>query len=282
MDKKGRLVFRKMRKGLRIPQAQLAKEVGLYRSKITEWENGNIDLTPDEELRIGDAIDRVLAKRGLPGVVTPEQAREDSREGAVLARLRVQYGFTQAQLAQKTKTDQGSISAFEKGHLDLSPDKIAQLFQALDSLIEGRRTQREVLENYAERVPSKRHSKKPLEGATVVGPSQVRMGNLRDFGQPHSLSDLAAPQEVQRLKARLQTMQELISEQKELITCLKEFVALHEDESKEKDIRVATLEKKVADLRNLYEIETEVAVKGAQAEELRERLSAVPSVKEDK
>src|SRR5215470_581121 len=139
MNKKERLVFRKMRKGLRIPQAVLAKETGLYRTKFVAWENGDIDLTPEEESRIGDAIDAVLAKRGVPGMVTPEQAQEDSREGAVLARLRDQYGITQMELARAAKEDRSSISAFESGHINLDSNRVARLFQAIDSLAEKKR-----------------------------------------------------------------------------------------------------------------------------------------------
>jgi len=274
MTTKERLTFRAMRKRLQIPQVLIAKEVGVSRPKFTAWENGNGSLTPDEECRIGDAIDRVLAKRGLPGVVTPEQAREDLREGAVLARRRTQYGFTQVQLEGKTKIDQGAISAFEKGYADLAPAKVAQLFQALDSLIEERRTQREVLHNSVERAWRKRHSKK------LPAASQVLTGNLSSLRSAEAASQafqremrLKALQEAQRLST-----ERLIAGQQELIDLLQEFVKFQEKENAE---QVASLQKKVNELRNLYELETRISVDTVQAEELRERLSAVP-IKEGK
>jgi transcriptional regulator with XRE-family HTH domain len=136
MNKKERLVFRKIRKGAKISQAQLAKETGIAQSKLSGWESGQVDLTPDEEFSIGEALDAVIKKRGIPGVVTPEQATEDLRKGAVLARLRDQYAVTQMQLAKKSGITQSAISAFEKGYVDLSQEQVDTLFKAFNEVLE--------------------------------------------------------------------------------------------------------------------------------------------------
>jgi len=142
MQNKERKVFRRMRKGLRIPLAQLAKETGIYRTKLSAWEIGKTDLTPDERFKIGEAIDAVLMKRGIPGVVTPEQATEDLRKGTTLARLRDQYGVTQSSVAKMAKIPQSIISAFEQGHVELSPAQIETLFKALNEVLAERETVR--------------------------------------------------------------------------------------------------------------------------------------------
>ena len=140
MTKKERLIFRKRRKGLRISQAQLAQQASVSRTKVAKWENGTLNLTAEEEGRLKDVLSRVLIKRGTPEAVTPEQAQQDLRDGAILARLRAEHGITQAQLANKAKIDQGTISHFEKGDLELTPTRRGQLFQAIDAIVEERRT----------------------------------------------------------------------------------------------------------------------------------------------
>jgi transcriptional regulator with XRE-family HTH domain len=249
MQEKERKVIGQTCRSLGLTQQWMGKQIGVKRSKISRWLSGEGALTEDELFKLGQAITVVLGDRDRrPGFVDPATASADS--GKSVRYWRDKWGIGQAELGKRAGLSQGAVSGWEQGKLYLVPAQVKKLFQALDALIAERR---------------------------ACIPRGPLMGNLRDVGQVRSLSDLVAPQGAQRTEARIQTMEALISEQKELIACLKEFVALHEDASQQKDIRIAELEKKVADLRGLYELETEVAVKSAQAEELREKLSAIPA-----
>ncbi|PYV72714.1 MAG: hypothetical protein DMG96_25100 [Acidobacteria bacterium] len=172
MQKKERKVFRKMRQGLRISTARLARETGIYRTRLSEWENGRVDLTPEEELKIGDAMDAVLTKRGLPGVITPEEAANDARKGSVLARLRDQFRITQTALAEKAEMNQSKISSFEKGDVELSAAQEEKLFTAFNDLVAEQAAKMGKVTSLASLRPK---SEQKAHLLSVLGNSQLRL-----------------------------------------------------------------------------------------------------------
>jgi transcriptional regulator with XRE-family HTH domain len=139
MQDKERAVIAKMCRGLGLNQVWMGKQAGVHRTKISRWLSGQVELTEDELFKLGEAIDAALMKRGIPGVVTPEQATEDLRKGSVLRRWREEWGIGQAEAGKRAGLSQGAVSGFEQGKLDLDPARVEQLFKAVSSLIEERR-----------------------------------------------------------------------------------------------------------------------------------------------
>jgi transcriptional regulator with XRE-family HTH domain len=240
MESIDRRAIRAARQSLGWTQSKLASKAKIDRSKLSLFEIGQVRLSAEERSRVDDALN---------------DARVPRRFVQALQRTfrRQQAGMSQQELANRAQISRSKLSRWENGLLELTSEELSKVEEELGGASSPGR-------------------------ATVLGPSQVRMGNLRDLGQVRSLPDVAAPQEVQRLKALLQTMEKLISGQEQLIDLLQEFVKFQEKENAE---QVASLQKKVNELRNLYELETRISVDTVQAEELRERLSAVP-IKEGK
>ena len=60
MQGKDRDMFRKLRHCLGIRQVWLAKQTGIYRTKLSDFELGHLQLTADELQRVKDAVGSVV------------------------------------------------------------------------------------------------------------------------------------------------------------------------------------------------------------------------------
>ena len=142
MQDRDREILRKMRRSLGLRQAWLAKQTGIYRTKLSEWERGRVELTADELQRVGDAIGAIVGERANIGTLpSPEAAPSQSsvERGRTVADARRSWGITQAELARTAEMAEDVISLFENGYTELDPSELARVTKALTALINKKR-----------------------------------------------------------------------------------------------------------------------------------------------
>ena len=76
--------------------------------------------------------------------------------------------------------------------------------------------------------------------------------------------------QLKQLQEENRILQELVAAYKDVYSFCQELV----DETAAKDARLSELEKKIADLRELYDVGTQATIASARYEELREKLLA--------
>jgi transcriptional regulator with XRE-family HTH domain len=125
-----REIFRKMRRGLGLRQLEMSKATGIEQSRLSRWENGHIELSRAEILKIGDVIDVAIATRERgPSPAKPNWEADYRRRN----------GVTQHELAQKLGLDDNTISMFENGHINLDKETHGKLVKTLCELVNEKR-----------------------------------------------------------------------------------------------------------------------------------------------
>jgi transcriptional regulator with XRE-family HTH domain len=281
MNRKERQTFRRLRKTLRLSQAWIAKQAGISQSRVSGWEMGRVELTPDEEDRIGEAIEAVVIKRGIPGQVTPEQAAEDLRKGTILSRLREEYGVTQAELAEKAEINQSTVSGFERGNVDLSPTQVEQLFKAFNDLLAERAAKASTSTLASLRSP---RDPRAVERDKIRQDPAFQLEVAHEAGKELWNKNAELRKQLAYLQEKVRLFDELIASYKKRVSTDDELIAAYQEAlektGSEKDAQIAELEKKVEELRTLYEAGTEAALAHAKFEELRAKVS-VPDIEDN-
>ena len=162
---------------------------------------------------------------------------EDPEE---LKKVRKRLGVSQEKLGELSGVKPSWIAAVETKRLPLIGPKAHALWRALGDI------------DFERRADLDRRGLMPLSNLLGLEREPTRYGN---------------PDELKRME----TMERLIATQNSLIAVQNELLRTANEE---KDARIAALEQKVSDLRNLYEVETEAALAHDRAEELREKISA--------
>jgi predicted transcriptional regulator len=142
MQGKDRDMLRKMRRGLGIRQVWLAKQTGIYRTKLSEFESGHLELTADELQKVKDAVGRVVRERSEAGTLPPPhgQLSQDSlMQGKVVKQLRDRYGITQSELGRRCGLPKETISLFENSYVELDRSEQKRMGKALEEMISQKR-----------------------------------------------------------------------------------------------------------------------------------------------
>ena len=201
-------------------------------------------------------------------------------------------GWTQVTLAQKAKMDQSKISLYERGQIELTPEELARVEDAVSSAKIPRRFAHEFqrkfrrqqagmsqqeLANKAQISRSKLSRWESglleltavelarVEGALIGKPALV--GNLAYLRHAGPIVRPDPDLQVRNLEEQIRILKKLVDAQRELISLFPEVLG-------EKDAKIVELEKKIADLRELYDVGTQAVVATARYEELREKILA--------
>ena len=189
MQGKDRDMFRSMRHCLGIRQVWLAKQTGIYRTKLSDFELGHLELSADELQRVKDAVGGVVRERAEAGTLPPPHGRlsQDSlMQGKVVKQLRCWYGITQAELGRKCGLSHDSISLFENGYFELDRSERTRMDKALeDTLAEGAKLDTasngdpsaEIARRIA-KVRRNRSAKRPLSPRPAGAVLQAQMSSL--------------------------------------------------------------------------------------------------------
>jgi len=148
-----RQTFSKMRRTLGVRQAELSKATGIDQAKLSRWENGHIEITPEETGKIVKALDAALVERSEKGIPLSlgdlgylEPSTSSKNLGKSYAEWRRKNSVTQQEVVDYINTEiadgamsASSISAFENGYCDLDKDDWANLSHALIELVNKKR-----------------------------------------------------------------------------------------------------------------------------------------------
>jgi transcriptional regulator with XRE-family HTH domain len=157
-----------------------------------------------------------------------------------IRQMRRGLGFTQEHVAKLAGITQESLSGFERGKHDLSPQTYTRVERAIFAATRGQ-----------DRIPDPGALPGARLAALAMPPDEYEAWFAREWQNWKSIQ-------------RVQTMQHLIESQSELIDVYTALI--------EKDARIAELEKQVAELRSLYDAETEAALAYDKARELRAQV----------
>lgn len=226
MKYKGNEVLRKMRRGLGIRQVWLSKQTGIYRTKLSQWERGQIELTASELLKVGDAIGAVVKERSeagtlpRPKVALPQASIE---QGRAVAETRRSWGVTQSELARAIKKPADTISLFENGYIELDAEELEQLNKALTVLV---------------------NKKKAKAGLSKLQSSLVDR-EPESFGKVTSLASLKsfAPKRTEAEKEAAGLRDEYVKHLEKLNETLTKMISAYQEHEKEQDAEIANLNK---------------------------------------
>lgn len=124
----------KMRRQLRIPQAKLARQIGVSMSALSRWESGYLDLPREAVKGIADAIDQQMSALAERGKLETERPADAIARGKETARRRRLVGASQSALAQKIAISRSKLSLHESGYVDLTQAESVRLGEALEVL----------------------------------------------------------------------------------------------------------------------------------------------------
>jgi transcriptional regulator with XRE-family HTH domain len=242
----------------------LANMAGIRRARLSEWKNGKIKLTEPELRRVASAVDSRLLELAEAGKLAPlleggPAPQSILERGAALRRQRQQFGISQVSLAKKSGLAQFEISMIETGMSDrISAEDIARLEKALTALI--------------------------AEQAKQLSRGDSLLGLLR--GQDPSEEELmndSLYEGLRILEEGLTLMKCGDGElQQKQLWLTAELLKMRKSELSgyTAAAQIAHLKAKVNELRSYYIVETDAALKHAEAEELREKIS-IPDVESE-
>ena len=153
-----------------------------------------------------------------------------------LAKRRRAVGLSQAVLAKRSGHSRSLVRDVELGRIKLRADLAESLWKVIAEERLAQETRRQEMPLYWQ----------AIKGITPAGSS-------------------SSPWDMKQTQERISTLAQLVRNQDELIK-------LYQQLCEEKSAEVTALEKQVADLRSLYEAETEAALAHARAAELREKV----------
>jgi transcriptional regulator with XRE-family HTH domain len=197
--------------------------------------------------------------------LTPEQAEEIRRKadlisertgspphyGNTIRTVRKRLRISQTEFAKLAGLSQPMLSRYERGDRNLSPEMIESVKRGIN----------EALINW--RPPSERFHN--LEAIQQLGiklretPEEIEIKRVNDT--------------VSLLERQIQTLNEIVRNQDEMITLCRE-------RSGTSETQIADLEQRVQDLRSLYVAETDAALAHDKARELRAKVTAGKNVEE--
>jgi len=229
MKDRGNEVLRKMRRGLGIRQVWLSKQTGIYRTKLSQWERGQIELTAGELLKVGEAIGAVVKERSeagtlpRPKVALPQTSIE---QGKAVAETRRSWGVTQSELARAIKKPEDTISLFENGYIELDAEELDNLNNALSALVNKKRAKAGL--SKLERLQSSLVDKEPDSFGKVTS-----LASLKSF----------APKRTEAEKEAAGLRDEYVKHLKKLNETLTKMISAYQEHEKEQDAEIANLNK---------------------------------------
>jgi predicted transcriptional regulator len=182
---------------------------------------------------------------------------------AELAKWRREAGLSQSELARRSARSRSVVRDVEVGRIKLRGELARSLWIVITQEHLKRAERSQMLERAA-------ILRKFLDGQLREQSEQTwadAFSRLNALGQ--AIGVPVPPVQDHRseeTKARIETMERLIENQSKLIELYSSLTA-------EKDARILELEKQVADLRALYEAETEAALAYDKARELRAKVT---------
>lgn len=291
-----RQLIRESRIAAGLTQAQVAEKAAIPRSKLSLYESGFVDLTA-EELRSVEKILKDQLKQHYPGYLgypsspsrlsrmlhgksAPADAKEQEGEagagpkvsaiqqllqdGKLAAQWRKRAGISQYEASRKAKISRTKLSAWENGDIQLNKQEAARCCQL-----------------YAE-VEVKKSLRDPWYHLDMVTKEcdelKDRIANKDELiGILKKVTSLDE-ELIQALKSELPALSEEGVLQESRIKALIQQLATLRAENAILVASNAKLREDNANIRAYYEAGTEAAVKHAEAEELREKIS-IPDVK---
>jgi transcriptional regulator with XRE-family HTH domain len=239
--------MRSARQALGWTQSELAKKAKVDRSKLSLYESGQVDLTAEELDRVEDAVSHAR----IPRRFVQELQRRVRRQ---------QAGLSQQELANKAGISRPKLSRWESGQLELAPEELERVEQALSEAPKSSPLSALVDARYVK--PLSRVEGTLFDAAVAVGPKMA--------GQ--QLTPDAVRREVEHwLSEQVIILKDLVAVQQQIIDIQKELLKLT---SEEKDVRILELETKVSELRELYEVGTQAVMATSRYEELRDKVLA--------
>lgn len=227
-------VLRRMVGDIGFRGTELSQRTGIRRARLSDWKNGKLDLRADELLVIGDQINSRLTELSESGHFK-KKASSAAERGAVIRRLRLKYSISQEALGRKAGVPQFEISMFETGADDaISSEKITRLEEALTDLMADRK---------AELAKGKVQLKSLLSGS-AEDLRRAFATHMAENGAPHPsiYPDVALVADNARLRSEVNSLQERIRIQDDLIANLKEVDQINNKLIAEYKARVEELE----------------------------------------
>jgi len=152
-DTTTRRAIRAARQALGWTQAKLGKKASVSRPKLSLYERGQVELTPEELKRVEDAVQDAK----IPRRFAHELQRKFRRQ---------QAGLSQQELANAAGIDRSKLSRWESGLLELSGEELARVERALGRTPSSLASL--LKEPDLESVESVRHSFGSLENARTI------------------------------------------------------------------------------------------------------------------
>ena len=269
MQGKDRNMLRKMRHCLGIRQVWLAKQTGIYRTKLSDFELGHLELTADELQRVKDAVGSVVRDRAKARTLPAPhgQLSQDSlMQGEVVKQLRCWYGITQAELGRKCGLSHDSISLFENGYFELDRSEQTRMDKALEDMISQKRAKLG-LPPAAVIPPVKSRA-----GSQTVSPQQEREKTVEPSARQEAYNKLKCPvcgaapsarveatydaavrlwETVAAQQGIIAALDKIIGVQKDLVPSIPDWQSLCRDAT----AQVKEAEGKLATLQSKYDLE---------------------------
>jgi transcriptional regulator with XRE-family HTH domain len=222
-------------------QSEISARVGISQSKLSLYEKGAVELTSKElkaieSLLSGKVRRKPLVKSGhaisLRELVDPAIRTKMDRK-----RRLWKAGISQQALAKALGTYRTKITEWVNGKITLTAEEEAKL----DEILNEANVDKKMADPYF-----------LLESAYASG-SKLWF-------------------ELKQLKEKFQILGELVESYREQVKYMKEIIGAHEEWGSERDAKIAELEARIAEYRDLLGLETDAVVSRSQADEKREEL----------
>jgi predicted transcriptional regulator len=141
-----------MRGVMGLAQAEVAARTGIDRWRLSRWETGYLELTPDELQVFSDFIHQVSLARSEAGTLPQaDDVSADSRQrGRSFRQQRLSWAIRQKDVAEAAGLPDNLVSMWENAYCEMEEEEIQRLTAALTTLIDKQSSQLEWWQNPAE------------------------------------------------------------------------------------------------------------------------------------
>jgi transcriptional regulator with XRE-family HTH domain len=122
-------IIREARKQRGWTQASLAEQLDVSSGAVSQWESNTIRPALPTVTAIAKLFD--ISTDTLLGTLSADAGRPGPDVGAAILARRMALGLSQAELADRLKTDKSTISRWESGETALNADRLLEVSAAL-------------------------------------------------------------------------------------------------------------------------------------------------------